>query len=193
LVNVANQGRKFAMIPKRATPKAIEDQSTVKANYASSARRVLGGIVWIVALCAFIAFLAAGLYGGKWEAALLVSILASLALRAIVPGREAPHAIEGEGTVTARQSGLPDWYLVSYCVVCGLGVDWSCAFLWFFRRYAFFSGPVLGVTGLIVALCATIGFLVARMMKRDWRTALAVFALASWIVDGVALRWGPLR
>ena len=156
------------MIPNRETrPQAIEDQGAVKAQYARLAGPVLGGIVWIVALCAFIAFLAAGLYRGKWEAALLVFILASLALRATVPWREAPHAIEGEGSVTARQSSLPDWYLVSYCLVIGVGLDWAYAFLWFSRRYAFFSGPVVGVTGLIVALCAAIGFFVARMMQRD--------------------------
>jgi hypothetical protein len=176
------------MIPKRETPpQAIEDLGAVKANYAPSARRVLGGIVWIASLCAYIAFLAAAVYGGKWEAALLVSLLASLALRAIVPERETPPEIEG--TVTARQNRLPDWYLVSYCVVFGVGGDWACAFQWFSRRYYFFSGPVVGVTGLIVALCAAIGFLVARMMRRDWRTALLVFALASWIGGNAVVRW----
>jgi len=177
------------MIPKQETPQAIEDLGTMKAKYARFAWPVLGGIVWIVSLCAFVAFLAADVYGREWEAALLVSILALLALRAIVPGRETPHSIEGEGTVTARQSGLPDWYLVTYCLVFGVGLDWDWAFQWFSRRCAFFSGPVVGVTGLIVALCATIGFLVARMMRRDWRTALLVFGIASWIGGNVALRW----
>jgi hypothetical protein len=156
---------------------AIEDQTPAKkVKYPSSAGPALGGILLIVSLCAFIAFLAAGLNGGKWEAALLVSIGASLALRAIVPERE-----------------LPDWCLVSFCVVMGVGADWVCAFQWFARRYAFLSGPVIGMTGLIVALCAVIGFLVARTMRRDWRTVLLVFLLASWIGTGVAERWGHLR
>ena len=63
------------------------------------------------------------------------------------------------------------------------------AFLWFYRRYALFSGPVVGTTVLIVALYATIGFLIARLIGGTWRTALLVFALASWILSGdVALR-----
>jgi len=106
-----------------------------------------------------------------------------------VPGRETQQEIEGRGTVTTRQNRLPDWYIVTYCVVIGVGLDWACAFQWFFRRYAFFSGPVLGATTLIVALYASIGFLVARMMRRDWRTALLLFGLASWIGGNVAVRW----
>jgi hypothetical protein len=157
---------------------AIEPQTPAKnVKYASSVGPALGGILLIVSLCAFTAFLAAGLNGRKWEVALLVSIVASLALRAIVPDRDR----------------LPDWYLVSCCVVIGVGTDWICAFQWFARRYAFLSGPVIGMAGLIVGLCAVIAFLVARIMRRDWRTALAVFLLASWIGTGVAERWGHLR
>jgi hypothetical protein len=157
---------------------AIEPQTPAnKVKRATSAGPVLGGILLIVSLSAFIAFLAAGLNGGKWEAPLLVSIVASLALRAIVPERDR----------------LPNWYLVSCCVVMGVGADWVCAFQWFARRYAFLSGTVIGMTGLIVALCAVVGFLVARTMRRDWRTALMVFLLASWIGTGVAERWGRLR
>jgi hypothetical protein len=49
------------------------------------------------------------------------------------------------------------------------------------------------MTRLIVALCVVIGFLIARIMRRDWRTALLVFLLVSWIRTGVAERWGHLR
>lgn len=181
------------MIPKRDTPQATEGKGTVKTRYARLAGPVLGVMVLIVGLCAFIALLAGFLYGGKWEAAMLVFILASLTLRAIIPKRETLPAIEGEGIVKAKQHWLADWYLASYCVTIGLGFDWVCAYLWFSRRYAFFSGPVVGVTGLIVALYAAIGLLVARLNGGKWRTTLAVFALASWISEGVAWRLGLLR
>lgn len=181
------------MIPKLDTPQAIEDQGTVKAKYASFARPVLRGMVLIVVLCAFVALLAGVLSGGEWRAAALVFILASLALRAMLPRREALPGIEGEGTAKAMQRWLPDWSLVSYCIVIGLGFNWACAFLWFSRRYAFFSEPVLCVTGLIVALYAAIGLLLARLTGGKWRTALVVFALASWVLSGNLAWWLDLH
>jgi hypothetical protein len=55
------------------------------------------------------------------------------------------------------------------------------------------KGGQPAMTRLIVALCVVIGFLIARIMRRDWRTALLVFLLVSWIRTGVAERWGHLR
>ena len=184
------------MIPKRETPRAIEERGTVRAKYARFFWPVLRGMVLIVALCAFIPFLAflAGLpYGGTWGAAMGggVFMLASFTLMAMIPKPETVPAIEGKGT--ARRLRLPDWSLVSYCVITGLGWNWVCAFLWFSRRYAFFSTPVIAVTGLTMAFYAAIALLVDRLTGGNWRTALLVFLFAPVVLAGIVLRLGLLR
>jgi hypothetical protein len=85
-----------------------------------------------------------------------------------------------------RVGRLPDWCFVVFCFLIGLPFNWACAFLWFSRRYAFFSGPVVGVTGLIVALYAAIGVLVRLTGGR--RIALGVFAVASVIPSAIVWR-----
>jgi hypothetical protein len=102
------------------------------------------------------------------------------------------HAIRNKGTVKTRQRRLPDWCLVVFCILIGLPFNWACAFLWFSRRYAFFSGPVVSLTLLIVALSAAIGLLV-RLTGGNWRTALQVFAVASCVPSAIALGLGFLR
>jgi len=102
------------------------------------------------------------------------------------------HATRDKGTVKARQSRLPDWCLVVFCILIGLPFNWACAFLWFSRRYAFFSVPVVCVTVLIVALSAAIGLLV-RLTGGNRRTALQVFAVASCAPSAIVLRLGLLR
>ena len=184
------------MIPKRETPRAIEERGTVKAKYPRFFGPVLRGMVLIVALCAFIpslAFLAGLPYGGTLGAAVgvVVFMLASFTLMAMIPEPEAPPAIEGKGT--ARRLRLPDWSLVSYCVITSLGWNWVCAFLWFSRRYAFFSTPVIAVAGLIMAFYAAIALLVARLTGGNWRAALLVFLCASGFLGAIVLRLGLLR
>jgi hypothetical protein len=94
---------------------------------------------------------------------------------------------------TPRQLGFLGWSLVSCCVIIGLGFNWACAFLWFSRRYAFFSIPVIAVAGLIMAFCAAIALLVARLTGGNWRRALAVFVFAEVVPAAVVLRFGLLR
>ena len=55
------------MIPKRETPQTIEERGTVKAKYAHFLGPVLFGMVMIVALCAFVPFLASFQHEGRWE------------------------------------------------------------------------------------------------------------------------------
>ena len=165
----------------------------VKAKYVRYSEPILRGMILIVALCAFIKLLPALLYGGKWGVALLIFALASFTLMAMIPKRATLPAIEGERTTTERQHQLPDWSLLSYCFITGLGYTWVCSFLWFSRRYAFFSAPVICVTVLILASCAAIGYLTARLTGGSWRTALLVFALAPCALGGIVLRLGLLR
>jgi hypothetical protein len=191
LVNVGNQGREFAMIPKRE--RAVEDQDTAKAKYARFAGPILGVMVLIVALYSYgIVFLATVVSGGKWGAAVLVFALASYALR-MIPRRGTLQATEDQGTVKARQRWLPDWCLAGFLIISSLAFNWACAFLWFSRQYALFSGPVLGVTGLIVALYAAIAFLATRRFGGTWLTAVAVFALASCALSGNVAWWLDLH
>lgn len=182
------------IISKRDRPDAVEDQVAVNTGkYARFFWPILRGIALIVALCAFIEALSEFLYGGKWGIALPVFMLATYALIAMNPKAETLPTMKGEATEKARQHRLPDWSLVAYCVITGLGFNWCCVFLWFSRKYAFFSVPIVSVTGLILALYATIGLLVARLTGYNWRSALLVFAVAPGVLASIVLRWGLLR
>jgi hypothetical protein len=173
-------------MPKQETPTAVEKRGIVKAEHARFSWPIL--MVLAVGLCAFVPMLAGFLYGDNWGTglALGVFILATYALVAMTPKPEAPPA-------TARQLGFPGWSLVSYCVIIGLGFNWACVFLWFSRQYAFFSAPVIGATGLIMAFCAAIAFLIARLTGGNWRTSLLVFVCASVFPAAIVLRLGLLR
>ena len=104
---------------------------------------------------------------------------------------EALQPVEGEGT--ARQRRLPPWSLVIYLAILGLELNWACVFFWFSRRYAFFSVPVVGVTGLIIAFYAAIALLVARLTGGNRRIALATFGFALVVPAVIVLRSGLLR
>ena len=175
------------------TPQAKEEHATVKARYARFFWPVLRAMVLIGALCVFIRFLAAFLYGGNWVTPLSFFGLASfvLMLAATMFKPETLPAIEGDGAT--RQLRLPNWSLVTYCVITGLGFNWLCAFLWFSRRYAFFSAPVIGATGLMLLFYAAIALLVARLTRRNWRIALLVFAFAPGVLALSVLRLGLLQ
>jgi hypothetical protein len=145
----------------------------------------------IVALWAFFADLPVLLYWGKLGTTWLVFGIASFALIAMTSKRETLPAIEGEGGENARRR-LP-WSLLIYCGITGLGYNWACAFLWFSRRYALFSGPVIGALILILVLYAVIGLAVGRLTRGNWRTVLLVLTLAPCAISGAALRLGLLR
>jgi hypothetical protein len=178
------------MIPKRETSLAIDKRSTVKAKYARFFLPILRGMILIVASWAFIEFLSEYLYGAGWLIGLPVFILATFALIVMAPRPETPPAIEDGATEKVRQLRLPDWSLLAYCFIIGLGFDWVCVFLWFSRRYAFFSAPVVGVTGLILALYVAIGLLLSRLT--NWRIAL-IFAIATCALGAIVFRLGLLR
>jgi hypothetical protein len=116
----------------------------VKVKYARFSGPVLRGIVLIVALCAFIPFLALLLYGGGiWEVAAVVFFLANFTLAVVIPKPEVLPAIEGEGA--ARPPRLQDCSLVGCCAILGLGFNWVSAFLWFSRQYALLQSLLLRV------------------------------------------------
>jgi hypothetical protein len=171
---------------KQETATAIEKRGIVTAEPSRFSWPPL--MVLVVGLCAFVPMLAGLLYGENWGTglALGVFVLATYALIAMTPKPQLPPA-------TARQLGFPGWTLVSYCVIIGLGFNWACVFLWFSRRYAFFSAPVIGPTALIMAFCAAIAFLVARLTGGNWLTALLVFVSASVFPAAIVLRLRLLR
>jgi len=178
------------MMPKPEISRAIEKRGPVNAKYTRFFWPVLRGMVLIVALCAFIPFLAgslSGVYEERWAAATAVFMLASFTLAAMM----ALPVFEGKRA--PRQLQLADWWFVSYFVIIGLGFNWACAFLWLSRRYAFFSTPVIAVTGLIMAFYAAIAFLVAWVTRGNWRKALLVLVFAPYVLAGIVLRLGLLR
>ena len=150
----------------------------MNSKYAGFYGLVPRSMALILALSALVPFLAGLLYrayGGRWLAATAVFFLASYALMALSPPPETRPAIEGEANKQLRQRQLP-WSLIAYIFTTGLGYNWVCVFLCFSRRYAFFSAPVIGVTGLILALYAAIALLLARLT--NLRIALG-FAIAT--------------
>jgi hypothetical protein len=171
----------------------MSDQKYSEPAYVNPSGAILRGTVLVAASCAFISLLRGLLFGEKWEASLLVFALASFALTATARKGEISRAFERPGTVTAWWQRLPDWSLVSYFIIVGLGLNWACAFLWFSRRHAFFSGPVIGATGLIELFYAGVGLLVSLLTGRNWRTALLVFALVPGALAGIVLRLGLLK
>jgi len=177
------------MIPTRQTPQAINERPTAGTKVPHFFWRIFRGTLVIVALCAS-ARLFAGLlfeaYGGRWEIAAIIQVLASFTLFATLPKRRAQPPIEGEGA--ARHSQLPPWSLMIYLAIFGLQLHWVCAFFWFSRRYAFFSVRVVGVTGLIMILYAGIALLIGRLT--NWRIALATFAFVLLVPPVIALRLG---
>jgi hypothetical protein len=172
----------------------------VKAKHARFIGPVLLGMVMIVALCAFVPFVAGFLYEGRWEHGWgwAVYPLASFTLVWMIP----VVLPERKGDWRARQYRWPEWSLFSYFFLTGLGLHWACAFLWFSRRYAFFSPPVIAATALVMASYAAIALLAAwfesqfnndRVTGVNWRTALLVFAFAPAVVGLIVLRLGLLR
>jgi len=165
-----------------------EHQNTVKAKNAGLSRTVVRGIVLLVALSAYIAGIASFLYTGSWVVHALAFAVAAWVLISLVPEPETLPAIEGEGVATEKPLRLPDWFLLSYCLIVGVCENWVCAFLWFSRRCAFLSAPVVGVTAVVIASYGAIALLVALLTGGNWRNGLLVFVVAPFIVAGVVLR-----
>ena len=188
------------MIPKREIPPVIEERGAVKAKYARFIGPVLLGLVMIVALCTLIPFFANYVHGGRWEPGWGwgVYVLASFTVAWMIP----VVLPERKGDWRARQYRWPEWLLFSYFFLNGVGLNWACAFLWFSRRYAFFSTPVIAVTSLIMVFYAAIALLVAwfdslfnnaGVTGVNWRTALLVFAFVPVVVANIVFRLGLFR
>jgi len=181
-----------------ARPHTVEDEGTVKkAKHARFFWPILLGMVSIVGAAAFFVVVFELVHGKAWGIGfgigLPVVMLATCAVIAMTPPPRTLPAIEVEATSKARQLSLQAWLLLAYGVIIGLSYNWACVFLWFSQRYAFFSAPVAGVTGLIFALYATIGLLIARLTEGNWREALAVFMIVSVVPALIVLRLGLLR
>lgn len=181
------------MVPTRQTRQAIKEHPTVEKKDTHFLGRIFRGTLVIMALCASARLLTALLfetYGGRWEIAAIVQVLASFTLFASLPKRQAQPPVEGEGA--ARHGQLPPWSLVIYLAILGLELNWACAFLWFSRRYAFFSIPVVGVTLLIMIVYAGIAVLVARLTGGNRRIALATLGFVLLVPPVIVLRLGLL-
>ncbi len=181
-----------------ARPHTVEDEGTVKkAKHARFFWPILLGMVSIVGSAASFVVVFELVHGKAWGIGfgigLPVFMLATCAVIAMTPPPRTLPAIEVEATSKARQLSLQAWLLLAYGVIIGLSYNWACVFLWFSQRYAFFSAPVAGVTGLIFALYATIGLLIARLTEGNWREALAVFMIVSVVPALIVLRLGLLR
>src|SRR5260221_9358745 len=98
------------MIPTRQTPPAINERPTAGTKDPHFLWRIFRGTLVIVAFCAS-ARLFAGLlfeaYGGRWEIAAIIHVLASFTLFAALPKRRAQPPIEEKGE--ARHGQLPPW------------------------------------------------------------------------------------
>jgi hypothetical protein len=182
------------MIPSRESSHAIEERGTGKRTCPRFFWPVLRGMVLIVGLCAFISCVEGALFGEeystRWLASSIVLIVATFTLLAMAPEPGTLPGIEGEGT--ARKRTL-EWSLVSYFAAINLALNWICAFLWFSRRYPFFSTPVVSVTGLVMLFYAAIALFVGRLTGGNWRTALLVFVFVPFFLGIVVFRFGLFR
>jgi hypothetical protein len=161
-----------------------EQDMVKKAKFAFSVWEILRGITSILASSGFIVYLSEFLHGENWGMGFLVFVVGTFALAAMTPP---PYVLEGDGTGKLTQHQIP-WSLFSHLVIIGIGLNWTYVFLAFSRRYAFFSAPVIGATGFIMALYAAIGFFVASLIGGHWRNALMVFAIAPTVLAGTFLR-----
>jgi len=183
------------MIPTRETSQAIEERGKVKARYARFFVPVLFWIAMIAALCALPTAVTSLANEGRWDPGLgwcvygLASFTVAWMIRTLLPKKK--------GDWRERQYGWQEWSLFSYFFITGLGFNWACAFLWFSRRYALFSAPVIGVTGLIMAFYAAIALFVgwfeslfnnADSTGLNWRAALLVFVFAPVVLATIVLR-----
>jgi hypothetical protein len=164
------------MSSQQDAPQAIEVREKVKATYLP----LLRGVGLLTALCAFLLFLKGFIFGGvSWEAAAAVFFLANFALAKIFPT---------EQETKTKSLRLGDWVLFTYVTILGLGFNWLWAFLWFSRRYSFFSTQIIALAILVMAFWAAVALIVGLLTKRNWRTALLVFAAGPCIVASFFMR-----
>jgi len=178
------------MVPRTETPHPLNERARTKGEYARFFWPGLHAVFLVVAFCAFPSSLAGILYGANLRTALALGVffLASYASSwlARMYMLETPPA-------TPRQFGYAGWLLFVYCVVTGLGWNWACMFLWFSRRYAFFSIQVIGATCLVMAFFVAIALLAALLTRGNWRKALTVFLLVELVPAAAVMRLGLLR
>jgi hypothetical protein len=183
----------------------IEDQGMVKKEKGDARLLwpIARGITSIVALWAFISGLLVFLHGGRLGTALpLVFLLASYLLMTIPPKSwrdwflflfvfpgftSLANRAERKAGGPAKQYQSLDWPVVAYFVIVGLGCDWAIAFLWFSRRYAPFSGLVVGTTGVILSLYVGTAVLVGVLTVGNWWAARRVFLLTPVILGFIVL------
>ena len=190
----------------------IEDQGTVRKE-KDDARLlwpIARGITSIVALWAFISGLLVFLHGGRLMGTALpwVFLLASYLLMTIPPKSwrdwflflfvfpgfaSLANRAERKARGTAKEYPSLDWPVVAYFVIVGLGCDWAIAFLWFSRRYAPFSGLVVGAMSVILSLYIASAVLVGVLTGGNWRTAQRVFLVTPAVLGFFVLRLGLLR
>jgi len=184
----------------------IEDQGTLKMEKGDARLLwpIARGITSIVALWAFISGLLVFLHGGRLMGTALpwVFLLASYLLMTIPPTSwrdwflflfvfpgfaSMANRAERKAKGVAKRYRSLDWPVVAYLVIVGMGCDWAIAFLWFSRRYAPFSGLVVGTTGVILSLYVAIAVLVGVLTGGNWWAARRVFLLTPVLLGFIVL------
>src|SRR5215469_14621990 len=171
---------------------SADENRLKKVRFTRIFWQIVRGIVVIVAAWGFVAFLSFEVYGAQLGfTAFAVSMIATLALR-VMPFEPATPSLPVEGEIAKKRYGLrtrlPECSLLAYGVIFSVGSNWVCVFLWFSRRYDFFSTTVIGVTVLIMALYSAIALVVTHLTTRNWRTLVLLFAFAPGVLAGIVLR-----
>lgn len=100
---------------------------------------------------------------------------------------ETSSPVEISKTLGERQP----WWLMLFEAAAGLALDWRCAYEWFDGKSSFYSGLVLGRTGLIVLACAAVAVLaVCVSRKAKWRHAVPLFCAVSLVLYNIlSVHW----
>jgi hypothetical protein len=160
-----------------------DDQGpTQKAESARVSWSIRHAIFLIVDLCALIALFLAFLKQSM-ETSTMVFLIATLAATRVIRFVE----FMTTGDLIRWPWGLS----VTYGLILSLGSNWMCAFLWFSRRYALFSAPVIGATALIMASYGAVALFIVLLdllIEGNWRRSLLVFSVVPALVAIVILR-----
>jgi hypothetical protein len=164
-------------------PSVNNDQgSTQKEESARISWSIRHVIFLIVDLCALIAIFLAVLRQSM-ETSTMVFLIATLAATRVIRFVEFIR--------TGDRIRWPWGLSVTYGLILSLGSNWMCAFLWFSRRYALFSVPVVGAMVLIIASYGAVALfiaLLALLTEGNWRRSLLAFSYAPALVAIVILR-----
>jgi hypothetical protein len=167
----------------------VVGHDAAKTENASISKKVFRFALLICALYSYVAsagmYLHKGNYKGNYTIPTLLFVISAWALF-VTNQFEKLAADETSGT--GGKAGLPNWSILSFLFVVGICDTCICTFLWFSRQYAILSGPVIGVTVLILSVYGVLGFIVAWLTGRNWRTVLLFVTVVPSLIGSVVLR-----